>query len=973
MADAGWKRLLQGWPWFGGAGSFPVLPNSEFMPPARLVRRPYGTLDTVALADDDPWGWPITEYDEALVLRPGLLDIARHIVAHLVPLCRGDTSHGIAQHKLRDNPYWPDELARRSHALSHERFVLLLPLALGLTQDDQGRVRWTLFGNSEQGPAHAFWRGFFTAPGREAPAEQGLAFFRELLSAAYDEPAERLDDLRAAGFRVLPDGDTPSPFPSDELLPSWTEPLRLADGESLRGVRFLLTFRPFRYLPSAVKRRYLAGDLHLLPCPAGLLFWGVDSYNRLGKRLRFGAQVPLLHFIERHEAPGKIRVPQSGWFNEAGPNTPPEAEHVHGPLRETYKRTYRQARVHRYEDSLVFAREHALTHTLFSTRPHDVDLYHKPAARNVQLWTHRFEPLLDGPNATTDDLRRAAQVVAQGGLFGYRFVFPTARVGHYALYWHRPLAAYAHGATRRPRLFERAPLGYFTAYHDDRTDRGDPVEMWPRPLAREPHVENIALFSGLKEDPPHRTMTNVHKLLDAWERRGRRPVPASLARQLLTVPKRQTLEGWLRGLPHQARSAERARGLVARLRGCIAPDPPAGPRRREVPPALTFAHTANRAFEEAYWNTIARLSAGEYVNKNNGDCVLDRPTQAALQHHWRDLEPLGESLLAHYARLVAEHGMADAVRIGELPFQWQTQYPFPWMGGWLHNQDGTTHERNLIVMIPGRDRRRAVLMADHYDTAYMYDRYERGQGGTGARLSAPGADDNCSATATLMLGAPALFELSRQGRLACDVWLVHLTGEEYPAEGQGACRMCQWLVEGTLAMRTVDGKRHDLSDVRVQGLYVLDMVAHNNPKDRDVFQISPGVCPEALWLAEQAHQANRTWNLSTEVWNRAAARRRAGRGRRSRDGTLPPICRFLPLHGEVRPHFDPRSTLYNTDGQLFSDVGVPVSLFMENYDINRTGYHDSHDNMTNISLDYGAALAAIAIESVARAATEPPP
>jgi hypothetical protein len=45
---------------------------------------------------------------------------------------------------------------------------------------------------------------------------------------------------------------------------------------------------------------------------------------------------------------------------------------------------------------------------------------------------------------------------------------------------------------------------------------------------------------------------------------------------------------------------------------------------------------------------------------------------------------------------------------------------------------------------------------------------------------------------------------------------------------------------------------------------------------------------------------------------------------------------------------------------------------MENYDINRSGYHDSFDTMANIDLDYGAALTAIAIESVARAATEKP-
>ena len=41
---------------------------------------------------------------------------------------------------------------------------------------------------------------------------------------------------------------------------------------------------------------------------------------------------------------------------------------------------------------------------------------------------------------------------------------------------------------------------------------------------------------------------------------------------------------------------------------------------------------------------------------------------------------------------------------------------------------------------------------------------------------------------------------------------------------------------------------------------------------------------------------------------------------------------------------------------------------MENYDINRHGYHDTEDTMANIDLDYGAAVAAIAIESVARVA-----
>ena len=44
-----------------------------------------------------------------------------------------------------------------------------------------------------------------------------------------------------------------------------------------------------------------------------------------------------------------------------------------------------------------------------------------------------------------------------------------------------------------------------------------------------------------------------------------------------------------------------------------------------MPPAsLTFAHTAQRSFERAYWKTIALLASGRYANKDNADCVQDR-------------------------------------------------------------------------------------------------------------------------------------------------------------------------------------------------------------------------------------------------------------------------------------------------------------------------------------------------------------
>ena len=170
--------------------------------------------------------------------------------------------------------------------------------------------------------------------------------------------------------------------------------------------------------------------------------------------------------------------------------------------------------------------------------------------------------------------------------------------------------------------------------------------------------------------------------------------------------------------------------------------------------------------------------------------------------------------------------------------------------------------------------------------------------------------------------------------------------------------------------RLPGGKSADLSGARVRGLYVSDMIAHNNDHERDVFQISPGADADSLWLAEQAQIAAEVWNESVPVWNAQPERAGKPRGRRSPHGAaIPQVAPFVALSGEVRTPVDPRSTLYNTDGQIFSDAGVPCVLFMENYDINRSGYHDTHDTMANIDLDYGAAVCAVTIESVARAAT----
>jgi hypothetical protein len=202
--------------------------------------------------------------------------------------------------------------------------------------------------------------------------------------------------------------------------------------------------------------------------------------------------------------------------------------------------------------------------------------------------------------------------------------------------------------------------------------------------------------------------------------------------------------------------------------------------------------------------------------------------------------------------------------------------------------------------------------------------------------------------------------------------LVHLTGEEFPSDCLGARALGRALVERRLRFASETGTIVDVSDVQVVGAYVLDMIAHNNDRDRDVFQIAPGEGAASAKLALRAHRAAERWNEQVPIWNQSPERRGKPRALRQDQGAkLPPAFAHLALRGEVRPEWDPRSSLYNTDGQILSDLGIAVVLFMENYDIDRTGYHDTQDTMKNIDLDYAAALTAIAIEAVAAAATEP--
>jgi hypothetical protein len=960
MARTGWPNLIPSKGALQSSGAVRIDAYSEYMPPPRVGWKPYGPvpLNSHLFSPDDPFGWKVHEFDQALELQPGLHQIARQLMTRLKRLLEGNPEAGLPRHVSENNPFWPPELAAGSN-VPHDRCVLLLPLALSRTQDDKGRVRWTLFGNSEQGPGKVFWKSFFTAPGVEAPPETGIGFFRRLLQAVHGENAADADGLRRAGLRVLPDDQPAYPFWREGELPSWAQAFLLRDDEPAKAVKYLVTFRPFGRLPTAMRERYLGGRLALLPFPGSLVFWGVERARLLSRQLPLALQIPLLANVNRHESPIGIRVPQAGVLHQPNADRPTYTSAA-GHLRNTYRRTHRWEKILRDQDELaLLGKEASLVNVLFSTIPDDLALYGKPMARNVQIWTERAELLLDGPHASPADIKRAMHTILAGGVFGYRFLFPAMRVGRHEVYWHRPLVAYRDAAGEAAVLPD-APLGYLTAYDADKPRLDRPTELWPRMQRRPVLVAALADqdYTSKREVPPQ--VRNLRKLTHAYALFGERPLPVQFARRVMGLDREGAGEAWLEALPGQ---------VATRIREIVDPHPAPLGKPGRAPDSLTYAHTARRPFEVAYWKTIASLAEGTLLNKNNADCVLDAATQAMLPYRERHLERLGDWLLAYYEKKIAAAGMSGKARAGSLPFRWLTDMDYSWMGGWRKNQDGEA-ERNLLVMIPGRNRREAVIMADHYDTAYMQDRYDPDYGGCGARLAACGADDNHSATAAMMLGAPIFLRMSREGKLGCDVWLVHLTGEEYPADCLGARALTERIVERTLHLHPPRGKVKDLSGTLVRGVYVSDMIAHNNDRERDVFQIAPGNDPGSMWLAYQAHLANETWNESVPYWNKSQGREGLPRARRSPHGAaIPEAAPFLRLSGQVRVPSDPRSTLYNTDGQIFSDAGVPCVLFMENYDIHRVGYHDTHDTMENIDLDYGAAVCAITIEAVARAAS----
>ena len=301
-------------------------------------------------------------------------------------------------------------------------------------------------------------------------------------------------------------------------------------------------------------------------------------------------------------------------------------------------------------------------------------------------------------------------------------------------------------------------------------------------------------------------------------------------------------------------------------------------------------------FDDLYREMVGIVS-GAAVAKfpiSGTEMRFTRKNNAQIDHH---LEYLNDYLQEYYKEL--------GIETRRLPFEWRRM----------------THS-NLVAVIPGEMQGRdpnPVIMMDHIDTAFARDVFYS----TGVRVSVPGADDNATAVGALVLAAGQL-----RGRdFKHDIWLVHVTGEEFPADDLGARHFIQTL---------------DMNRVQPSAIVLLDMIGYSKTSVTE-FQVNPGDSRDSLALARLAMGAA---------------------------ADVAPDLR--PLY---RPYGTPESYLYNTDGIVFADYGLPVILINEvvnrtNYHLRDGDYHQMADNMDNVDFTYAGKIARIAIETAARAATD---
>ena len=500
----------------------------------------------------------------------------------------------------------------------------------------------------------------------------------------------------------------------------------LGDETPLRGVKYLLTFRPFRDLPAAVRRKYLAGDLNLLPFPGSLLFWGIESYAASGRADAAGradsaaapvrtARMARAGFACRNRAGSRSRAPPvpSGRACTSAicclfaiPTSGPFA--APAPIAST---------IASWPPTNI-----GWPTSLFSTKPQDIGLYHKPMARNVQLWSHEFRPLLDGPTAKAADhprRRRAASPPAVCSAIASCFP-PCASagtsctgIGPWSLISIETKSG-GHGLRQRSAgLFDRLPID------------GQQAQLTTRPMRTlatlaynvHGHTDNVDLFHGLEETS---AATDDHQRLQDARCLGtaRAQTVAAHLRPAAPDHRQEGNPGRLAALVAAAGQAAQRRdgprGLVEQLRVLPGAGDEAGRPTAEASRTKSATAQEERAPVADVPAHRLPLLRGSLLETRSATCPRaisstrttpiasrtsrrTRPSRTTIAI-WRSWAITCWTTTPGSSPITA---WTDAVQIGELPFHWHTDYPFPWMGGWVHNQDGKAYERNLHGQDPG--------------------------------------------------------------------------------------------------------------------------------------------------------------------------------------------------------------------------------------------------------------------------------
>lgn len=136
-----------------------------------------------------------------------------------------------------------------------------------------------------------------------------------------------------------------------------------------------------------------------------------------------------------------------------------------------------------------------------------------------------------------------------------------------------------------------------------------------------------------------------------------------------------------------------------------------------------------------------------------------------------------------------------------------------------------------------------------------------------------------------------------------DIWLVHLTGEEYPPDDMGVRHLMMQLLK---------------TKTPIKGMVLMDMISWRRNSSDTIFQINAGNSDASLELAKYAYEVSRF--VLPQSFTSTKAHPTSRYINKYTATTITPAFRW---------RYDDFSYLYNTDGVVLSDMGYPIILINE--------------------------------------------